>query len=197
MKAVGLTRYLPIDDPASLQDLKLARPVPGAHDLLVRVEAVSVNPVDTKVRAPREAVEATPRVLGYDAAGVVEAVGSEVTLFQPGDEVYYAGDIGRPGSNAQYQLVDERIAGARPATLVAAGCRHRLAAADRSLGIRLRRRHRRPPAAGDRRRRRGRLERHPAGAACRLNRSGHRLARRKRGLVPTDGRLRVRRPPRP
>ena len=116
MKAVGLTRYLPIDDPDALQDIELARPSPGEHDLLVRVQAVSVNPVDTKVRAPRDAVEATPRVLGFDAAGVVEAVGSAVSLFQPGDEVYYAGDITRPGSNAQYQLVDERIAGARPAT---------------------------------------------------------------------------------
>ncbi|KAF1705501.1 zinc-binding alcohol dehydrogenase family protein [Pseudoxanthomonas suwonensis] len=117
MKAVGLTRYLPIDDPHSLQDIELPVPVPGPHDLLVRVEAVSVNPVDTKLRAPRDGVESTPRVLGFDAAGVVESVGSEVTLFQPGDEVYYAGDVTRPGSNAQYQLVDERIAGARPVTL--------------------------------------------------------------------------------
>lgn len=117
MRAVGLTRYLPIDDPQSLQDIELPRPEPGPNDLLVRVEAVSVNPVDTKVRAPKDVVEPRPRVLGYDAAGVVEAVGREVTLFQPGDEVYYAGDITRPGSNAQYQLVDERIAGASPVTL--------------------------------------------------------------------------------
>ena len=117
MKAVALTRYLPIDHPDSLQDVELPQPAPGPRDLLVRVEAVSVNPVDAKVRAPREGVETTPRVLGFDAAGVVEAVGSEVSLFQPGDEVYYAGDITRAGSNAQYQLVDERIAGARPATL--------------------------------------------------------------------------------
>ena len=117
MRAVGLTRYLPIDDPQSLQDIELPRPEPGPNDLLVRVEAVSVNPVDTKVRAPKDVVEPQPRVLGYDAAGVVEAVGREVTLFQPGDEVYYAGDITRPGSNAQYQLADERIAGASPVTL--------------------------------------------------------------------------------
>ncbi|ADV28110.1 zinc-binding alcohol dehydrogenase family protein [Pseudoxanthomonas suwonensis 11-1] len=117
MRAVGLTRYLPIDDPQSLQDIELPRPEPGPNDLLVRVEAVSVNPVDTKVRAPKDVVEPQPRVLGYDAAGVVEAVGREVTLFQPGDEVYYAGDITRPGSNARYQLVDERIAGASPVTL--------------------------------------------------------------------------------
>ena len=117
MKAVALTRYLPIDDPQSLQDLTLPEPRPGPRDLLIRVEAVSVNPVDAKLRAPRPQVEAQPRVLGFDAAGVVEAVGSEVTLFQSGDEVYYAGDVTRPGCNAQYQLVDERLAGPKPTTL--------------------------------------------------------------------------------
>ena len=117
MRAVGLRRYLPIDDPDSLIELELERPVPGARDLLVRVEAVSVNPVDTKVRAPRPQVEAQPRVLGYDGAGVVEAVGSDVTGFRPGDAVYYAGDITRPGSNAQLQLVDERIVARKPASL--------------------------------------------------------------------------------
>ena len=117
MRAVGLTRYLPIDDPQSLQDLELPMPEPGEFDLRVRVEAVSVNPVDTKLRAPKEQVEPQPRVLGFDAAGVVEAVGPGVTLFQPGDEVYYAGDVTRPGSNARYQLVDERLAGAKPTTL--------------------------------------------------------------------------------
>ncbi|KAF1690223.1 NADPH:quinone reductase [Pseudoxanthomonas jiangsuensis] len=117
MRAVGLTRYLPIDDPQSLQDLELPMPEPAEFDLRVRVEAVSVNPVDTKLRAPKEQVEPQPRVLGFDAAGVVEAVGAGVTLFQPGDEVYYAGDVTRPGSNARYQLVDERLAGAKPTTL--------------------------------------------------------------------------------
>ncbi|GGD36954.1 zinc-binding alcohol dehydrogenase family protein [Pseudoxanthomonas indica] len=117
MKAVGLTRYLPIDDPDSLQDIELAKPEPTGHDLLVRVEAVSVNPVDTKVRSPKANVEAQPKILGYDAAGVVEAVGDQVTLFKPGDEVYYAGDITRSGSNAQFQLADERIVGRKPATL--------------------------------------------------------------------------------
>ena len=90
MKAVALTRYLPIDDPESLIDVELPKPVATGHDLLVRVEAVSVNPVDTKQRAPKPDVESAPRVLGYDAAGVVEAVGSDVTLFKPGDAVYYA-----------------------------------------------------------------------------------------------------------
>lgn len=117
MKAVGLTRYLPIEDPQSLQDLELPKPEPTGHDVLVRVEAVSVNPVDTKVRAPKPQQESPPKVLGYDAAGVIEAVGEQVTLFQPGDQVYYAGDITRSGSNAQFQLVDERIVGRKPATL--------------------------------------------------------------------------------
>ncbi|MFO1515603.1 MAG: zinc-binding alcohol dehydrogenase family protein [Lysobacterales bacterium] len=118
MKAVGLTRYLPIDDPQSLCDLDLPEPPPPrGHDLCVRVEAVAVNPVDAKVRAPKATVETVPRVLGWDAAGVVEAVGDAVTLFRPGDAVYYAGDITRPGSNAQLQLVDERIAAHKPRSL--------------------------------------------------------------------------------
>ncbi len=117
MKAIALTRYLPIDDPESLQDVELLKPVATGNDLLVRIEAISVNPVDTKVRSPKPQVEAQPKVLGYDAAGVVEAVGEHVTLFQPGDEVYYAGDITRPGTNAQFHLVDERIVGRKPITL--------------------------------------------------------------------------------
>lgn len=117
MKAVALTHYLPISDPQSLFDIELAKPVPLPHDLLVRVEAISVNPVDTKVRAPKPQVEPSPRVLGWDAAGVVEAIGPAVTRFKPGDEVYYAGDITRPGSNAEFQLVDERITGHKPHTL--------------------------------------------------------------------------------
>ena len=106
MKAIALTRYLPISDPESLQDVELPKPVANGHDVLVRVEAVSVNPVDTKVRSPKPQVEAQPKVLGFDAAGVIEAVGESVTLFQPGDEVYYAGDITRQGTNAQFHLVD-------------------------------------------------------------------------------------------
>jgi zinc-binding alcohol dehydrogenase family protein len=120
MKAVALTHYLPISDPQSLFDTELPTPLPTGHDLLVRVEAVSVNPVDTKMRAPKPgkaAPEKTPHVLGWDAAGVVEAVGSSVTRFKPGDEVYYAGDVTRPGSNSEYQLVDEHIVGRKPHTL--------------------------------------------------------------------------------
>jgi zinc-binding alcohol dehydrogenase family protein len=117
MKAVALTRYLPITDPASLVDVTLPDPAPSGHDLLVRVEAVSVNPVDTKQRAPNPKVESTPRVLGWDAAGTVAAVGPEVTLFKPGDEVYYAGDVTRQGSNSELQLVDERIVARKPKSM--------------------------------------------------------------------------------
>ena len=117
MKAVALTRYLPISEPQSLQDFELPKPVPGEHDLLVRVEAISVNPVDTKVRAPKARVETTPRVLGWDAAGVVESAGPGAIRFRPGDEVFYAGDITRPGSNAEFQLVDECLVGRKPRSL--------------------------------------------------------------------------------
>lgn len=117
MKAVALTRYLPISDPESLQDFDIPKPVPGNRDLLVQIEAVSVNPVDVKVRAPKAGVEAEPKILGWDAAGVVERVGADVTLFRQGDEVYYAGSIIRPGTNSEYHLVDERIVGRKPASL--------------------------------------------------------------------------------
>ena len=117
MKAVALTQYLPIENPESFLDVDLEKPAPEGHDLLVSVKAVAVNPVDTKVRAPKDLVEETPRVLGYDASGVVESVGDDVTLFKVGDEVYYAGDITRSGSNAEFQLVDERIVGHKPKSL--------------------------------------------------------------------------------
>jgi NADPH2:quinone reductase len=117
MKAVGLYKYLPIDDPESLIDVEISKPEARGRDLLVRVRAVSVNPVDTKVRSPKDKVETEPKILGWDAAGVVEAVGEEVSLFKPGDEVYYAGDITRPGCDAEYHLVDERIVGRKPRNL--------------------------------------------------------------------------------
>ena len=117
MKAVAFSRSLPIDDPQSLVDVVLPDPgPPQGHDLLVRVHAVSVNPVDTKQRAAAGNL-AQPRVLGWDAAATVEAIGPEVTLFKPGDQVYYAGDISRPGSNSELQLVDERIVGSKPGSL--------------------------------------------------------------------------------
>ncbi|WP_282298461.1 zinc-binding alcohol dehydrogenase family protein [Stenotrophomonas sp. PS02289] len=116
MKAIAYSQHgLPITDPAALVDLELPMPAPGPRDLRVQVRAISVNPVDTKVR--RNVAVTEPRVIGWDAVGIVDAVGSEVSLFQPGDAVYYAGDINRPGSNAEYQLVDERIVGRKPASL--------------------------------------------------------------------------------
>jgi NADPH2:quinone reductase len=117
MKAVGLYKYLPIDNPDSLIDVEVPKPEAHGRDLLVRVKAVSVNPVDTKVRSPKDKVEAEPKILGWDAAGVVEAVGGEASLFKPGDEVYYAGSIVRQGCDAEYHLVDERIAGRMPRRL--------------------------------------------------------------------------------
>jgi NADPH2:quinone reductase len=119
MKAIGLTTSLPVTDPRSLFELEMETPTPGPRDLLVRVRAVSVNPVDWKQRQ-RVAQGTTlpePRILGYDASGVVEAVGSEVSLFRPGDAVFYAGSMQRQGSNAEFHLVDERIAGRKPAAL--------------------------------------------------------------------------------
>ncbi|WP_252089612.1 zinc-binding alcohol dehydrogenase family protein [Pseudomonas sp. MWU13-3659] len=119
MKAIGfIHNALPIEDPASLQDIEIPRPSPGLKDLLVEVKAVSVNPVDTKVRAGT--VTREPKVLGWDAAGIVREVGPQVTLFKPGDQVYYAGSIARPGSNSEYHLVDERIVGHQPRSLGAA-----------------------------------------------------------------------------
>ncbi len=115
MKAVALYKYLPIEHPESLLDLELPDPQPSGRDLLVAVRAISVNPVDTKVRAPKDKVERDPRVLGWDAAGVVVDVGPEVTLFRSGDEVFYAGSLLRQGSNAELQLVDERVVGHKPA----------------------------------------------------------------------------------
>ncbi|MEM7171689.1 MAG: zinc-binding alcohol dehydrogenase family protein [Pseudomonadota bacterium] len=120
MRAVALTHYLPISDPKSLIDVDLPTPQPSGRDILVSVKAVAVNPVDTKVRLGRGKAGETedpPRVIGWDASGVVEAIGDHVSLFQPGDEVWYAGDIMRAGCNSQYQLVDERIVGRKPRTL--------------------------------------------------------------------------------
>ena len=117
MKAIGLSRYLPVSDSECLQDIQCDLPKPGAHDLLVKVEAISVNPVDTKVRAPKEQTENPPRILGWDACGTVVSCGSEVSLFGPGQRVFYAGDISRAGCNSEYHLVDERIVGLAPASL--------------------------------------------------------------------------------
>ncbi|MBR0645632.1 zinc-binding alcohol dehydrogenase family protein [Plastoroseomonas hellenica] len=117
MRAVGYRQSLPITEAASLLDLELPKPAPEGRDLLVAVKAVSVNPVDTKVRMRAKAEGDTPVVLGWDAAGIVAAAGPEATLFKPGDAVYYAGALNRPGTNAEFHLVDERIVGAKPASL--------------------------------------------------------------------------------
>ncbi|MFT3971411.1 MAG: zinc-binding alcohol dehydrogenase family protein [Micropruina sp.] len=113
--AIGYQQNLPITDPEALIRRQIDLPAPGPHDLLVEVEAVSVNPVDVKLRAG--APSGGFRVLGFDAAGTVREVGSAVTLFAPGDEVYYAGSIDRPGSNQRLHAVDERIVGRKPAAL--------------------------------------------------------------------------------
>jgi len=116
MKAVVYTQPgLPINDPKSLVDSELPTPTPGPRDLLVEVKAIAVNPVDTKIRASRGGDQ--PQVLGWDAVGVVREVGAEVSLFQPGDEVFYAGAIDRPGSYSELHLVDERIVGHKPRSL--------------------------------------------------------------------------------
>ncbi len=117
MKAVGFHKSLPITAPEALVDLDLPKPVPGPRDLLVKVVAVSVNPVDVKRRAAGDPPAGQPKVLGFDAAGVVESVGAETSLFKPGDAVFYAGSVERPGTNAEYHLVDERIVGRKPASL--------------------------------------------------------------------------------
>ena len=117
MKAVGYVQSLPPSDPKSLFDFEAAKPSPGPHDLLVAVRAVSVNPVDTKVRMRAQGTEAQPKILGFDCAGVVESVGPEVKHFKAGDEVFYAGTISRPGTNAEFHLVDWRLAGHKPKSL--------------------------------------------------------------------------------
>lgn len=116
MKAVGIKASLPIEEKESFISFETAKPEPGSRDLLVKIKAVSVNPVDYKVRSNsvkgKELDE--PKILGWDASGIVEATGSEVEYFKEGDEVFFAGDITRPGSNAEYQVVDERIVGHKP-----------------------------------------------------------------------------------
>ena len=117
MKAVGYHHNLPIDVAGALEDLELAEPIPGVRDLLVRIRAVSVNPVDTKVRRSSAPDAGQPKVLGWDAVGIVEAVGSETRSFVVGDRVWYAGSIRRPGANSELHAVDERIVAKAPISL--------------------------------------------------------------------------------
>lgn len=116
MQAIGLVKSASGPDAGKLIDCDVPEPTPGPQDIVVEVRGMSVNPVDTKMRA-RLPVSADPHVLGYDASGEVVAVGGSVTAFKPGDAVFYAGDMTRPGSNARYQAVDARIVGRKPASL--------------------------------------------------------------------------------
>lgn len=120
MKAVGYRIPGPLDRDDALIDFEMETPVPTGHDLLVRIQAVSVNPVDYKIRMGRPAEGDTPAVLGWDAVGEVVATGDQATTFKPGDVVWYAGAINRPGTNAEFHLVDERIVGRKPASVSAA-----------------------------------------------------------------------------
>lgn len=119
MKAVGFTRSLPVEDKNSLFDFETEKPRPEKRDILVRIKAISVNPVDYKIRqsAAKDSALKEPKIIGWDASGIVEAVGEHVNLFKKGDEVYYSGDITRPGCNAEFQVVDERIVAHKPTNL--------------------------------------------------------------------------------
>lgn len=117
MKAVAYRQPLPITDADALLDLELPDPVAGPRDLIVAVHAISVNPVDTKVRKSRKAENDQPVVLGWDASGIVKSVGADVTMFKPGDRVWYAGNLIRPGTNSELHAVDERIVGHMPKSL--------------------------------------------------------------------------------
>lgn len=117
MRAIGYQTPLPISDDLSLVDIELPRPQAQGRELLVEIKAVSVNPVDTKVRSSAKPEGDSWKVLGFDAAGVVVETGPDVSRFKAGDEVFYAGSIARPGTNAQFHLVDERIVGPKPKSL--------------------------------------------------------------------------------
>ena len=118
MKAIGATKHLPVTDPNCLVEFKAPKPKCGANDILVRVDGVSINPVDTKIRASlgKKPIK-PPCILGWDAAGTVVKVGKNVYTFREGDQVYYAGDVTRPGCNAEFQAVDARIAARKPSNL--------------------------------------------------------------------------------
>ncbi len=117
MKAVGFKQHLPISDPNSLIDFTVPKPEATGRDLLVHIDAVSVNPVDVLVRRSGHGALKQPKVIGWDAAGTVEAIGDRVTFFAIGDRVFYAGSFIRPGSDSEFQLVDERLVGHAPTKL--------------------------------------------------------------------------------
>ena len=117
MKAVGYIKSLPISEAESLMDIELPMPIASGRDVLVQVRAIAVNPVDYKIRLNVPSANGEPKVIGWDAVGEVVATGELVSNFKTGDVVYYAGDLNRQGSNAEYQLVDERIVGFKPKSL--------------------------------------------------------------------------------
>jgi NADPH:quinone reductase len=117
MKAIGATSNLPITERESLLDLQIEKPVPTGRDILVKVKAISVNPADVGIRESHDFEKESPKILGWDVAGTVEKIGPDCQLFKPGDDVYYAGSLVRPGANSEFHLVDERIVGNKPKTL--------------------------------------------------------------------------------
>ena len=117
MKAIGYTKSLPITDTESLMDIELPQPIAEGNDLLVKVMSIAVNPVDYKIRQRMAPEDGSYKVIGWDAVGEVIATGEMASHFKPGDMVYYAGDLNRQGSNAEYQLVDERLVGSKPKSL--------------------------------------------------------------------------------
>jgi len=119
MKAIGFKQSLPITEKESFIEFETEKPTPDGYDLLVKISAISVNPVDFKIRgsAAKDTILDTPKIIGWDAVGIVEEVGEKTSRFKVGDQVYYAGDITRSGSNAEYQLIDERIVGHKPKNL--------------------------------------------------------------------------------
>ena len=196
MKAVGYKKSLPIDAAEALIDFETAKPEPRGRDIRVAVKAISANPVDYKVRKRAAPPEGETKILGYDAAGIVDAVGPDVTLFKAGDEVFYAGSIQRQGTNSEFHLVDERIVGRKPKTaFVRAGSRP-AADLDHGLGIAVRsprrgaRQERRSAHAADRRRRRRRrLDPDPARAPPhRSDRGGDGVPARIAEMVPRSRR---------
>ena len=122
MKAIGFKQSLPIKEANSFIAFETEKPTPMGYDLLVKISAISVNPVDFKIRqtAATDVILDTPKIIGWDAVGIVEAAGEKTSRFKVGDEVYYAGDITRSGSNAEFQLIDERIVGFKPKKLTIA-----------------------------------------------------------------------------
>ena len=196
MKAVGYKKSLPIDAADALIDFETAKPEPKGRDIRVAVKAISANPVDYKVRKRAAPPEGETKILGYDAAGIVDAVGPDVTLFKAGDEVFYAGSILRQGTNSEFHLVDERIVGRKPKTLsfaqaaaLAADLDHRLGIAVRPARRGARQERRSAHAADHRRRRRRRLDPDPARAPPhRPDRRCHRVPAGIAKMVPRSRR---------